>query len=452
MDIKNKNILIIGLGVSGVSTAKAINKLGANIWIVDSKCEDELVEYIRELEQIDVKYFLGNSDVDLEHIDIAIKSPGVPLEIPIIKSLNEKSIEVITDIELAYRLCENKFIAITGTNGKTTTTTLTGEILKNADKKCHVTGNIGVGILWEVVNSSEEDYFVIEASSFQLESTIKFKPKVSLVTNITPDHLNWHGTLENYIKSKKKIFKNQDKGDFTVLNYDDPVLRDMEKELNSQLVFFSSKEKLKKGLYIKDDYIVINDGKEITKVIKYDELKIPGKHNLENALSSIAICWALGIDIEIIRNTLRSFEGVEHRLEFVKEINGVKFYNDSKGTNPDASIKAIEAINSPIILIAGGMDKGGEFEEFISSFDGKVKVLVLLGETAEKIKETAINKDFKNIYIVKDIKEAVKKSFEISDIGDNILLSPACASWDMFKSYEERGDEFKNSVLTLREA
>lgn len=449
MDIKNKNILIIGLGISGVSTAMAIDKLGGNIYISDSKTKEELSEYIDKLSNIDVEYLLNNEDIDLESLDLAIKSPGVPFDIELIERLDEKNIEVITDIELAYRLCENDFIAITGTNGKTTTTALTGEMFKNANKPHYIAGNIGVGILWKAVNSKKEDIFIVEASSFQLENTVSFKPKISLITNISPDHLNWHKTFENYVKSKKKIFKNQNKEDYTILNYDDKLLRNLDSEIKGNKIFFSSTEILNQGIYIENEDIIINTGEERIKVISKDELKMPGKHNLENALAAIAIAFAKGIDLNIVRKTLKEFEGVEHRLEFVKELNGVRFYNDSKGTNPDASIKAIDAIEKPIILIAGGIDKGGGFEEFINSFKGKVKALVLLGETSEKLKQTALNKGFSEIYIAKNIDYAVKKSFEISENGDNILLSPACASWDMFKSYEERGERFKSSVYNL---
>lgn len=452
MDIKEKNILVIGLGISGVSTAKALDKLGANIYILDSKKEEELKEYMEELKGIDIKYLLEDKKIDFEVIDLVIKSPGVPFDTPIIESLNKNKIEVITDIEAAYRICKNKFIAITGTNGKTTTTALVGEIFKNSKKPYHITGNIGVGILWEVVNSNEEDIFIVETSSFQLENTVFFKPKVSLVTNITPDHLNWHKTFEHYVNSKKKILQNQDEDDFTILNYDDKIVMEMASETHANVVFFSTDKILDRGIYIEDENIVIKTEKEKIVVIHKDELKIPGKHNLENALSAIGIGWAMGIDIKTIRKSLIEFEGVEHRLEFVREIKGVRFYNDSKGTNPDASMKAISAIPEPIILIAGGMDKGSEFQEFIDSFKGKVKALVLLGETAEKIKDTANKNGFMEIYIVNDINESVEKSITLSSPGDNILLSPACASWDMFSSYEERGDVFKKSVYKLEEA
>lgn len=452
MDLKDKNVLVLGLGISGVSTVKALDKLGANMVISDTKSQEELKDYIDEIKDIDVKYVLGTNKVLLEDIDLIVKSPGVPLDLQIIKEAKTKDIEVITDLELAYRINPNRnIIAITGTNGKTTTTTLTGEYFKKAGYNTYVMGNIGVGVLWNMINSRDDDIFVIEASSFQLENTYEFKPKISLILNITPDHLNWHKTFENYVNAKKKIFKNQGKDEYTVLNYDDPLLRDMKDEIKSNLIWFSVDKELSKGIYIEDGYIVIDDGNQIKKVVKTEEIKILGKHNLENALASVAVGWIMGLDIDIIRDVLKTFPGVEHRIEYVDTIDGVKFYNDSKGTNSDASIKAIEAVSSPIILIAGGMDKGTEFDDFILSFNGKVKALVLLGETKEKIKETAYKYGFEKVYLVKDMEEAVRKSFQLANRGDNILLSPACASWDMYHSFEARGEHFKGIVSSLKE-
>ncbi len=452
MDLNDKNILILGLGISGVSTVKALDKLGANIIVSDVKTQYELKEYIDEIKDIDVVYKLGTNEVSLEDIDLIVKSPGVPLDLQVLKDAKLKGIEVITDLELAYRLNPNKnIIAITGTNGKTTTTTLTGEYFKKAGYNVYVMGNIGVGVLWDMINSKDDDIFIIEASSFQLENTIEFKPKVSLILNLTPDHLNWHKTFGNYIEAKKKIFKNQGKDEYTVLNYDDSLLRNMKDEVKSNLIWFSVNNKLSKGIYIEDEYIVIDDGIKIEKVLKTEDVKIIGEHNLENALASVAIAWIMGLDIDIIRDVLRTFPGVEHRIEYVTTIDGVKFYNDSKGTNSDASIKAIEAVDSPIILIAGGMDKGTEFDDLILSFKGKVKALVLLGETKYKLKETAIKYGFDKVYLVENMEEAVKKSFELAEQGDNVLLSPACASWDMYDSFETRGEHFKQIVYGLKE-
>lgn len=452
MDLKNKNVLVLGLGISGVSTVRALDKLGAKITISDLKEEEELQENISRLEDLNIEFYFGTNDVPLNHIDLIVKSPGIPPNLDIIKRAKVKGIEVITDLELAYRISPNSnFIAITGTNGKTTTTTLVGQFFKKGGFTTHVAGNIGVGILWDVVNSSKEDVFVIEASSFQLENTLKFNPKISLILNITPDHLNWHNSLDNYIKAKKKIFLNQTEREYTILNYDDPLLKGMKDEIKANLIWFSVDNKLSKGIYIENGYVVINDGNKIEKVLKTDEIKILGKHNLENVLASVAIGWIMELDKNVMKDVLRTFPGVEHRIEYVDTIDGVKFYNDSKGTNPEASIKAIEAVEPPIILIAGGHDKGSEFDDFILSFKDKVKFMVLLGDTKEKIKNTALRYGFNNVYIVDNMEEAVLKSYELAESGDNILLSPACASWDMYNSFEMRGNDFKKAVYGLKE-
>ncbi|MGJ0848396.1 UDP-N-acetylmuramoyl-L-alanine--D-glutamate ligase [Tissierella praeacuta] len=451
MYLKNKKVLVFGLGISGLSTVKALHKLGAQIIVCDSKTKDELKDFFDKIKDIYVEKHLNTNELPLEDIDLIVKSPGIPPTAPILVNAQEKNIEVITDIELAYRISPtDNIIAITGTNGKTTTTTLVGEIFKKANCNTYVAGNIGVGILWDMVNANKDDVFVIEASSFQLENTIYFKPKVSLVTNIAPDHLNWHGSLDNYILSKKKIFKNQDKYDYTVLNYEDKTLREIQNEVNSNIIWFSANQKLDNGVFIDGDYIVLKDGQNLSKILPYRQLKILGKHNLENALGAIAISWAMGIELEIIAEVLREFPGVEHRIEYVKTIKGISFYNDSKGTNSDSTIKAIEALETPIILIAGGYDKGAEFDELILSFNGKVKELILLGSTKEKIKETAINNGFNNVHLVENMKEAVKLAYNCGEEKDNILLSPACASWDMYNNFEERGQDFKDAVYGLK--
>ncbi len=446
------NVLILGLGISGVSTAKALMKLGAKVCIADLKTEEELKDYIDQIADMNLNMFLGTNDVPLDGIDLIVKSPGIPLNNSIIKNAQEKGIEVITDLELAYRIFPNRsYIAITGTNGKTTTTTLTGQLFKEAGFTTHVSGNIGVGIMWDVVNSNEEDIFVVETSSFQLENTKEFKPKVSVIINITPDHLDWHGSYENYIEAKKKIFKNQTKNEYTVLNYDDLVLRKLENEVNSNLVWFSVDNILSKGVYIEDGNIIVNDGINPRKVMPVDEIQILGKHNLENVLASICVGWIMGLDLEVMRKAVKDFKGVEHRIEYVTTIDGVKFYNDSKGTNPDASIKAINAVNPPIILIAGGKDKGIPFDEWVQSFNGRVKYVILLGQAKEKIKDALLKYEFNHIHTVNNMREAVYKSFEVAKSGDSVLLSPACTSWDMYRSYEERGKDFKEAVFHLEE-
>lgn len=452
MQFKDKRILILGLGISGISTIKALDKLGASIIASDLKSESELEEIILQIKDKNVELYLGEEKPPLGNIDLIIKSPGIPLTNNIIEEANKKGIEVITDLELAYRIRpDNNFIVITGTNGKTTTTTLVGEFFKQTNRPTHVAGNIGVGILWDAINSKDNDIFVIEASSFQLESTKEFNPRISVILNMTPDHLDWHGSFEGYFNAKKKVFKNQSDDECTILNYDDSLLRGIKDEIKSNLIWFSIDNKLSKGIYIEDDYIVINNGENIEKIIHIDEIKILGKHNLENVLASVSIGWLMGVDVDIMKKVLQTFSGVEHRIEYIDTINEIKFYNDSKGTNSNASIKAIEAVKGQIILIAGGMDKGTEFDDLILGFQDKVKALILLGETKEKIKRTAIKHGFTKIYMVKDMREAVNKAYELAKDKDNILLSPACASWDMYNSFEERGNHFKKEVFRLKE-
>lgn len=452
MYLHGKKVLVYGLGITGVSTIKALNKLGAKIVICDSKDMKALKDTLVMINDIPVEAYLGTDDIDLTGVDLIIKSPGIPPYVKILEKAIDINIEIITDIEFAYRLySRNKFIAITGTNGKTTCSILTGKICEEAKFNTHVVGNIGRGILEEIVDSSSEDVFVIEASSFQLEHTKSFKPKVGLITNITPDHLDWHMTYENYMEAKFKLFQNQDEDDYLVLNYDDEILKNIASKVKAHTIYFSTKKILASGIYIEDDYIIINDGIDKMKLMPYGDLKILGRHNLENALGCIGIAIAMKIEASIIRKVLENFKGVEHRIEYVATKKGVSYYNDSKGTNPDASIKAIEALNKPIILIAGGYDKGSDFETFINAFNGKVKALILLGETKEKIKKVALDKDYTSIFEVDSMKAAVKISYEIGEENDSVLLSPACASWDMYDNYEVRGRDFKEEVRSLME-
>lgn len=452
MYLKNKKVLVLGFGISGLSTVKALNQLGAQIIISDSKSELELKDLFDKIQDIDMEKHLNTNELALENIDLIIKSPGILPNLPILIEAEMRNIEIITDIEFAYRISPTpNIIAITGTNGKTTCTSLIGEIFKRANFNTYVAGNIGVAVADKIINSNVEDVFIIETSSFQLEHTIYFRPKVSLITNITSDHLNWHGNIESYINAKKKIFKNQEERDFTVLNYDDKTIRNMKENINSKIIWFSVNNKLEEGIFIEDDYIVIRFKGITNKVLPYKDIKIIGKHNLENALACIGVSLAMDIELDIISEVLRDFPGVEHRLEYVRTINEISFYNDSKGTNPDSTIKAIEAVNSPIILIAGGYNKDSQFHKLFQSFNGKVKEIILLGETKEKLKATALKNNFENIHLVENMEEAVQLAYSHGVEGDNILLSPACASWDMYNSFEERGLDFKNLVHGLKE-
>ena len=452
MSLINKNILVLGLGITGISTIKALYKLGAKIIVSDTKDEESLANVLKEIEDIPIELHLDSNDIDLTIVDLVVKSPGIPPTSNLVKKAIENNIEVITDIELAYRISPTKnIIAITGTNGKTTCTVLAGELFKKAGFNTHIVGNVGVGILDKMLDSTKDDIFVIEASSFQLEHTSSFKPKVSLITNITPDHIDWHGSLENYIDAKLKIIRNQDNNDFIILNYDDKLLRQLKGEVNGRIIWFSASDTLTEGVYLENDYIVINDGIKKVSLMPSKNLKIIGKHNLENVLGCIGIAVAMKLDLEIVKESLLNFQGVEHRIEFVINKKGISFYNDSKGTNPDASIKAIEAVNSPIILIAGGYDKKSSYDELIKAFNNKVKALILFGQTKDMIKEAAIENGYNSVYIVNDLNEAVNLAYSIGKEKDSVLLSPACASWDMYSSFEERGRDFKKIVFSLLE-
>lgn len=450
MELRNKKVLVIGLGISGISTIKALNKLGAQISVSDTKEENQLKDILQEISHIKFDSYFNTDIIDISSYDFVIKSPGIPPNAKLIQKAIENNVKVITDIELAYRISPTEnLIAITGTNGKTTTTTLVGEIFKNNNKNTYLAGNIGIGILENIILAKPEDVFVIETSSFQLEDTKEFKPKVSLILNITPDHINWHGSYENYIDSKLKIFKNQDYNDYLVLNYDDKILHSIKAETN--IIWFSTTNVLESGIFVDGENIVIKYGNYNLEFMNYKKLLIKGMHNLENVLGSIGISIAMGLNLDLVKEAILDFKGVEHRLEFVCSFNKLNFYNDSKGTNPESTIKAIESFYEPIILIAGGYNKESKFDKLILSFNNKVKALILLGETKEQLKLTANNHNYNAVYTVETMEQAVKLAYELSGEGDNILLSPACASWDMYNNFEERGIHFKSIVNRLRE-
>lgn len=446
MFMKNKKILVIGLGISGVACVKGLNRLGAEISVYDASSREMLSERLKELEGINAKYYLADDNFNIDDIDLAIKSPGIKYETPIIQKLALKNKKIISDIEAAYLVTSGTIVSITGTNGKTTTTTLIGEIIRESGRKYKVTGNIGYGMFLDSLNAAADEILVAETSSFQLAGTYEFKPHVSVLTNITPDHMDFHHTLENYIEAKYKNMINQDENDYAILNYEDEIIRGLSKNINAKIIYFSSERELNEGIFIHQGKIIYRENGKSTFIVNVADIFIPGKHNIENAMASAGAALALKIEPEIIAKVLREFKGVEHRLEFCGEYNGVKFYNDSKGTNPDASIKAIKGIEKPIILIAGGYDKKSLFDEFIEAFDNKVKALILLGQTADEIEKCARGHGYNNIYRVQTMDEAVKKSVELADKDDNVVLSPACASWGMYPNYEVRGRDFKERV------
>ena len=450
--MKDKEVLVVGMGRSGIAAAYALINEGALVSVQDSKDKDKIDEdAVKIFEQKGVTMYFGEVPEDMEKFDAVVVSPGVPLTLGFIVKAEEAGAEVIGELELAYRLGKGHYAAITGTNGKTTTTTLVGEMFKASGRTTHVVGNIGVAVVSKAAQAEEDDWMVTEVSSFQLETIDTFHPVVSAILNLTPDHLDRHKTFENYIAAKARVFENQTKEDYVILNFDDPKVMELAPEAEATVVPFSRLEELPFGAFVKNGEIVIRDHDEkIVSFCRTDELLIPGSHNLENALAATACAWFAGVEKEAIVEALTTFAGVEHRIEDCGTVNGVKYVNDSKGTNPDAAIKAIQAIGKDIILIAGGYDKGSDFTEFIREFDGRVKHVILLGSTAVKIKDTAEKAGFTATTIVKDMDDCVAEAARIAREGDTVLLSPACASWDMYGSYEERGRHFKKCVEDLK--
>lgn len=450
MDFKNKYVLILGLARSGSAAAIKLSNLGAYVTISDIKPR-ETFENADALESKGIKLvFEGHPLTLLDNCDLLVLSPGIPSDIEIVTEAKKRNIPVISELELGYWFAASPIIAITGTNGKTTTTTLIGEILKNDGKRVTVAGNIGIPLVSEVEKALENNYLVVEVSSFQLENILYFKPKISIILNITEDHLNRHKTFENYVNIKARIFENQTEEDYTILNYDDAVVRELARYAKSDVWFFSRKDVVRQGACIENDMIVIKNKGKTYPIAKVDEIGIKGSHNLENALAAACSTYLANSKVSSIAKTLKSFRGIEHRLEFVAEINGIKFINDSKATNPDAAQKAIEAVDGPIILIAGGYDKKSDYTDFVKSFDGKVKKLILIGETADVIENAAIKQGFLNVEKVNSLKEAVMCGYRAASCEDTVLLSPACASWDMFANFEERGRLFKEAVNSLK--
>ena len=447
----NKKVLIVGLGKSGIAALEVLLELGACVAIQDSKPAEEIDgETMALIKDKKIEAWFGTVPQNMGAFELLVLSPGVPVNLSFIQEARDAGAEIIGELELAYRIGRGRYVGITGTNGKTTTTTLVGEIFKAAGRDTSVVGNIGSPVVREAARAHDDSWLVTEISSFQLETADEFRPEVSAILNLTPDHLDRHGNMENYGAAKARIFARQEKDDFCVLNYDDEEVMKLGEECKAVVVPFSRETSLDFGAYVKDEEIIVKDLDGDTVICRTDELKIPGSHNLENALAAVAIAWFSGIDEKTIAQVLREFAGVEHRIENCGSIDGVRFINDSKGTNTDAAIKAIEAMKENIILIAGGYDKHADYTEFISRFPGRVKHMVLLGQTAEKIRDAAVKQGFTDLEICKDMADCVDKAWEKAQPGDIILLSPACASWDMYKSYEKRGEDFKECVRRLR--
>lgn len=465
----NKRVVVAGAGKSGIGAAKLLLEHGAEVIVFDENDKTDKLQVLHKLGDYDkVGVVVGKLDEALiDTVQLMVISPGIPVDAPFTEAFRERKIPIWSEIELAYQMSNGKIAAITGTNGKTTTTSLVGEICSAYNANTFTVGNIGIPYTQIADKTNADSLIVAEISSFQLETIVNFDPEVSAVLNVTPDHLNRHHTFECYCDTKQKIAMNQNPNQICVLNYDDEHTRKMAESVPATPVYFSRMEDLEEGACLKGDMLVLRTKKVQDKtsktgfkpvlkavelpILTIEEMKLLGNHNVENYLAAICIAYYMGIPEEVIRKACMEFKGVEHRIEFVKEVKGVAYYNDSKGTNPDAAIKGIQAMNRPTLLIGGGYDKQVPFDDWIQSFDGKVRYLVLIGQTAEIIAGTARRYGFTNIIFEDNLEAAVMKCYELANPGDAVLLSPACASWGQFDNYEQRGDMFKEYVRKLPE-
>jgi len=446
LEYKGKNVLVCGMARSGIAAAELLAKKGAFVTLQDLKTIEQLGD-VSDIEKKGITIYAGKNPDDIvlkQHL--IILSPGVPCDLPFLLEAQKNNIPVWSEVELAYTMTPCPVIAITGTNGKTTTTTLVGEILKSEYQNTVVVGNIGVPYSEKVESLTNDDWVVAEISSFQMETAHTFHPKISAVLNITPDHLNRHKTMETYIAMKERVWKNQTEQDYCILNWEDEFCRDMAKRTIAKVFYFSSQTVLKEGIYLENGNIKICWQNMHETLFHVDELKLLGVHNYENIMAACAIAVCAGVPLQKIIKITKEFAGVAHRIEYVETINDVEYYNDSKGTNTDASIKAVLAMKRPILLIAGGYDKGVSFAEWVKLFPGRVKHLVLIGVTAEQIEREAIEAGFTAISKCETFEQAISLCHDKAEKGDCVLLSPACASWGMFDNYEQRGDLFKKLV------
>lgn len=452
MNYENKKVLVVGMARSGVAAAQLLRAYGAEVTVNDSKSEEELGSQLRPLEGLQLTRRFGCPAMDLlEGMDVLVISPGIPDTAPFVVRAKEAGIYVIGELELAAQLSKGTLTAVSGTNGKTTTVSLLGEIFANSGKVTHVVGNIGYPFSLAALVSKEDDVVVCEVSSFQMETADTFHPHVALLTNITEDHLNRHGTMEVYTAMKMRMFANQTANDYAVFNADDPGLEGLAAQVHSHVLQFSRKNEVKEGAFVRDGQIIIRMNGTERKVCGTEEIYIPGPHNLENALGAVCVAAAMKVPIPVIRHSLRTFRGVEHRIERVRELEGITYINDSKGTNTDSTIKAVQTMTAPTVIILGGYDKHTSFEPLSREMrqSPMIRKAILIGETADLIRTSLERNGFTNFEYAGSLGEAVQKARASAEGGWNVLLSPACASFDMFKDYEERGRVFKEIVNGL---
>ncbi len=445
-----KRIVVLGAGVSGISVAYILQRLGAEVTLSDAKPADKIDKDFSQLKAAGVGLALGNqTEALLNDIDYLVLSPGISIYIPLVAKAQERGITVMSEVEVAYRLCKAPVIAITGTNGKTTTTTLAGEILKTTGRPVAVGGNIGAALSEQALTVADTGIVVAEISSFQLEGAITFRPHIAAILNITPDHLDRHRTMAIYQAMKERIFAKQQTEDYLILNYDDPAVRQMAARASGKVMYFSRRQPLNAGICVEDDMIRVKWEGQTVAICRVADIKIKGGHNVENALAACAIGYLAGATPANMAEVLKRFPGVEHRIEPVAEIAGVAYFNDSKATNPESAIKALEAFAGHIILIAGGRDKNTDLTEFMTLVKERVDHLILLGEAQQRFAAAAAGQGVRAIHTVASFDEAVTLAHRLARPPQVVLLSPACASYDMFDNYEERGRVFKNLVCRL---
>jgi len=446
MNLKNKSVLVVGLGKTGEAVCNFLIKRGAYVKVSEKGKAEEFDKKISYLSKKGVIFETGGHKINsFMETDLIVPSPGVPV-IPEIARAKDSGIPVISEIELAYKFLKGKIVGITGTNGKSTTTTLTHKILKDAKLKTYLAGNIGTPLITFVNDSKEEDIYVLEISSFQLKHTEKFKPYVSVFLNISSDHLDWHEGFKDYYEAKKRIIKNQEENDVCILNRDDNLVWNLKEGKKLNIYGFSQKNKINKGCYIQKEWILLSNTKE-KKLLKTSEIPLFGIHNQQNIMAAALVGHILGIPLSSIKKSIKSFKGLEHRLEKVLTIQGIDFYNDSKATNVDATIKSVQSFDKKIILILGGKDKGGNFHQLINAVGNKTNKIILLGEAAGKILRV-IGSSIPTVR-VSSLKDAVNSGYSSAKPGEVVLLAPACTSFDMFHNFEERGDNFKKEIHLL---
>jgi UDP-N-acetylmuramoylalanine--D-glutamate ligase len=451
MNVTGKEILILGAAKSGVAVATLLHRHGANVIVNDKKTREEMKEDIEILEQNGIPVITGTHPEGIVHRGLfcIVKNPGIPYSAPPIVRAQELNIPIYTEVEIAYRFSTSRFIGITGSNGKTTTTTLVGKMLEEAHVKSHVAGNIGTALSTVVEDSDPSDWIVTELSSFQLMGIETFRASIAAILNVYQAHLDYHGDYESYRLAKSRLLMNQTADDYAILNADHPETWELRHKTRAQVVPFSTQKSLQQGVCIEDGVVRIRINEKTIDVCKVDEIALPGSFNLENIVAATAMAYLAGADAAAIRHVLQTFRGVEHRLEYVKTINGVQYYNNSKATNTEASIRALESFTQPIVLIAGGLDRGDDFQALEPHLAKHVKAVVALGQSKHKVVNAAERAGIETTRIVEDLAEAVREAASLAEAGDVVLLAPACASWDMFQSFEERGSMFKQLVHTL---